>query len=232
MQFYCRSFADRMKKILKISLFLFIFPIIPFIIIVLLACLTNDIMYPVIFGTIVSIIFFVADYIVFAIWTRRTHNVENDDFCINLQEINNNSGFMDVYFDNNIWRLQTQECKLIFDLKDYPLPKSYIATYFMRQFLFIQMNKQHLVLDYLFKKYTVEALKKHNLRNVFVRFHYGNKLKKIQIVKNFIPTNSGIKHIINRAPYYWAGGTNGAGPGKLYDRIKNWDEKKYWQHSG
>lgn len=168
-----------MKKFLKVLFIFLIFPIIPLITIVLLSCLKDSIMYPLIFGISLSIVCFVVDYVLFAIWTKRTHNVQNNDFCINLSELKNNGGSIDIYFDNNIWWLQTQECKLIFDLKDYPLPKSYIATYFMRQFLFIQMNKQYLVLYYLFKKYTIDTLKNYSLGNIFVRFHYGNKVKEI-----------------------------------------------------
>ena len=229
------SFAIKMKKLVDICSYFLIFPVVPIVSLILFVFLLDGIFQDsvaaiIVFEFLVIAISILGEYYYFNWRTNRLHNIRNDDFLLDFTTLKREGQIIVAVFSEGVWSVDIQGRQLLFSLGSYPFEKSYIAAYFIRQFLYSEINAKAWMLGAMFEVYPIHSLIKKEMKEVFISFQKNGKEKKVCIVRDYKPKNILLKRWITRAPYYWTSVYKGRGS-ILGNRIKNLSEEKYWRYS-
>ena len=131
------------------------------------------------------------------------NNIEDYQYNMKFDEIMIDKGMLTIYaceIEKGICEVKDVEERLLFDLRGFIFPKSYLISYFSRNFRFVQMNKAHLEFQCIYGRLKLTRLKGYSdVKLIFVS--HNGKQNKCELVKGKELEKNFLVDAINTAPY-------------------------------
>ncbi|MBQ3253036.1 MAG: hypothetical protein IJA65_00635 [Acholeplasmatales bacterium] len=108
--------------------------------------------------------------------------------------------YIDIYKVGSIYKCSINNKDLIFNMKECFCPKTMICAFFIRQFQFETINTYKLPSSKMISN--IYIAKKFEYQTLVIRFHNGDKIKKIKIIDGYRTKMNIIMKNINGTSYY------------------------------